>query len=283
MITEVFPNIYRKNYDLQGKIKFEERKSDLKIERLKKGNSEYVYRNWPLIGACAGFSLGVLILFIMGLRGLTYFVVIWILGAIIGNVIYKAIDKTQSIESKRNRDLITLEETKLVERIEELKKSQRKDFEEYTRQFEINVNEKCNQYNESEIVKNIVLWMIYGFFELIDNADRSETTQNIKTKLIYNVFYDQISCELNAEPFKLNDRYRLQNNLEQVALSKAIAEEINLYVVTKYPNDMSGTSVEVGVDTQYMVDHSKVSVTYTAENGNFLKLVNHDRNDFGGE
>lgn len=139
----------------------------------------------------------------------------------------------------------------------------------YYKWFEETSNNMSPRFAGSEITKEVADWMLTGFYNAIDAADRRSHIEKITVPFAFCVFNNKITCNIGTYDFELKRCDFLENPLQQTALARAIATEMELQTHVRYPNDQSGNPVTVQLERKYFDEYVSYTVTYEAENGNF--------------
>lgn len=225
---------------------------------------------WPvgLIGgfiACANVScsqpsswdgIGVLILWV-------------VIACSLGGLIDLAVHTAWKKEIENTDELIAQTEREKEENVKEIRRNFNEDCKRYTSAFEKTVQDMSVQYAASSLAQSVISWMTEGFCRTIDAADRRSHIEMVNVPFLFNVYTNEITCNLGKFNFELQRCRNLNSPLEQTALARAIASSIQLNIVKKYPQDTTGSPVDVSISFSYTAECPIVTVTYIAQNFNY--------------
>ena len=218
--------------------------------------------------AVGDVNLGMVILGAVG-GGCITWVIVAIISVVIGYNIDKSAEKSyekkQAIVDSRVRE----EEDCINSEIREIRDEAQLEKDQYFAEFESNAQNLSIQFAESELAKEVIDWMTNGFYKTIDAADRQSYVEKVTVPFVFNVFKNKITCNLGTFDFEQKRCKNLNSALEQTALARAIASAIQLNVIMKYPKDISGTDIFIGISYLYTDEYSKTTITYVAPNGNY--------------
>lgn len=175
---------------------------------------------------------------------------------------------------------------KASKRQKELKAKCEQTIIEYESQFEAEAKKLSANFVGSMLTNKVADWITFCFVELINSANRNSYIEIISIPIKFMVYKEKIICEDGTYhyssdngtfSFLLQRCKNLESALEQKAIAYAIASTIYLNIKKRYPKDISGTDVAVHINYTNNVchqeyvdpDHVTVTMTYTAENGNY--------------
>ncbi len=210
-------------------------------------------------------------------NGLGYGIVtliIWVvIATVLGVLIDSAVHKTWEGEMNNIDNQIAYESNKRDEYIRDATRECDDECRRYTEAFEKSAQEMSVQYAASSLAQSVISWMTSGFYRAIDAADRRPHIDIINVPFVFDVYVNKITCNLGTFDFELQRCRNLNSPLEQAALARAIASSIQLNVVKKYPQDVTGSSVDVSISFSYAQDRPIVTVSYVAQNLNYKPVA----------
>lgn len=277
MQTNVFPQTYKDQVDsiVQGKINAIRGQSNSRVDNINRSRREApsggaITLGW-FIGGCGGFFVcsGVCTTSGSILSGIITGVFCAAVAIGIGVAINNLFESSYKSHNSKIDSKVSEEKKELDNQIRELRDDARKEYEEYTRQFESNAQAMSVQFAESELAKEVIEWMTAGFCRTIDCVDRGSHVEQITVPFAFNVFYNKITCNLGTYDFNLKRCRNLNSPLEQTALARAIVSAIQLNIMMKYPKDASGTDISIKIGYSYTKEYPATTITYVAPNGNY--------------
>lgn len=209
---------------------------------------------------------------ILGYGFLTF--IIWIVIAFgLGWVIDFAVQKAWEDEIKNIDNQIECETSNRDEYIKTITHDCEVKCKKYAETFEKATQEMSIQYAASSLAQGVISWMTDGFCKTIDAADRRPHIESINVPFVFDVYTNKITCNLGTFDFELQRCRNLNSPLEQAALARAIASSIQLNVIKKYPQDVTGSPVDVSISFSYAQDRPIVTVSYVAQNYNYKPVA----------
>lgn len=151
--------------------------------------------------------------------------------------------------------------------IERLKIKAQEEYADYSKNFELEAQNQSVRFAESELAKEVIDWMTNGFSNMIKTADRREHITSLNVPFEFKVFKNKITCVLGDYDFNIKRCSYLESPLEQAALARALASAIQLNIVMAFPQDISGTAINVSISHEYSFDSVNMRLYYTAPNG----------------
>ena len=281
----LFPNEYKRQRDIrvEQEIQEEKSKSNAKIESINNSVGT-APQGWDEVLAQAEAAIAFAFLAYCGCCCLELEVdrdliatlsvcagtVVFLIGLTMilsGQNAYQKATETASAnvceESKRCNDAIEL-----------LTKRAQQDCEEYAKNFEQSVQEKSVHFVKGSLVQMIAEQMASIFSKYVDTADRRKHIPNINIPFSFQVFRNKITFPLGTFDFEIERCRALGDCAEQAALSMAIASSVQTDIVMKYPQDKSGTDIDVSIRYTYGGEYgpATATITYSAPNGNFMNV-----------
>ena len=244
-------------------------------------NLNSTYQNASSFFEClqTGAGLGMLLGFILCCTScgsgdaFSHFIGCSFLGACVGGPIWYFIEF--ACVSKANSDIqanvikftsdYSLQEKEIKERAE-------KERQEYLKAFEAEAQTRSVKFADSELAQEVITWMSEGFFRNIDAADRRSHIEQISVPFLFSIYAHKITCNLGTYDFELKRCENLKSAIDQTALARAIASTIQLNVMMKYPNDISGTAVSIMIKYTYKDNCVNALISYVAPNGSYEKV-----------
>ena len=238
---------------------------------------------YGIIGLIGGAILGYIDSGFLGL------IVLGIIGAFIGGIIGSAIGKSNEkthnnmVENiaKQNQQksqayydnakkLVEEEKIKNKRAKKNLEQQWNKKYQEYKNNFETAVTQKAAQFAESPLVKRVVDLLTMEMIKVIDNADRNPANESIYVKFNFQVFIHQITSNAGSfgtYDFNQNRCQNLTSAVEQAAIARAIATQINVNLIMRYPQDISGPVPQIKIEHFYTDDTAFTEIEYKSANG----------------
>lgn len=209
-----------------------------------------------------GFLYGFITLFI-------WITIACVLGALIDSALYKAwIEELNNIDNQ-----ITVESNNRDKYIEDETRECDNKCRKYAEAFEKSAQEMSVQYAASSLAQGVISWMTDGFCRTIDAADRRPHIESVNVPFVFDVYPNKITCNLGTFDFELQRCRNLNSPLEQAALARAIASSVQLNVMKKYPQDVTGSPVDVSISFSYAQDRPIVTISYGAQNFNYKPVA----------
>lgn len=227
------------------------------------------------MGVGLGFIVGIIYCFVNcdgGLDNIWVVLGLMIIGAIGGAplwIIFGISRMSSNSNADRNIEEVEQRYSYEEERIKEQAKQERQN---YLREFEAEAQRRSVQFASSELAQEVITWMSEGFYKNIDATDRRSHIEQILVPFLFSVYSNKISCNLGTYDFEINRCQNLNSPVDQTALARAIASTVQLNVMMKYPNDISGTAISITIEYKYRKDCVDVVISYTAPNG-YYKAV----------
>ena len=283
MQTNDFPPKYNKQVDEQANKAIEEARqkcSSIKSNVQRQRTSEPKKSSGATCGATIGSVLGFFVCIgacamnvqeeFSGITaGITAYAIVVIVCLILGFFADSIAKDEYNTNESRIASRIEDEDAYLENRISEITKESIDKKYQYWEWFKKTSKHMSPRFAESELAKEVIEWMLTGFYNAIESADRRPHIETITVPFVFTVYNDKITCNLGTYDFKLKRCAYLRNPLEQTALANAIAAAMEIQTASKYPNDKTGNPVKVTDNFQYYEEYVSVTVTYTAINGNF--------------
>ena len=174
---------------------------------------------------------------------------------------------------KRHNEKLRKEIDDLKASTEKLKaeavKSAKKDYDNYLNEFEQEAQRMSINFADSDLAKEVIEWMTKGFCKTINSADRRGHVEKIVVPFRFDVYTNKITCNLGTYDFQIKRCRNLTGPIEQTALARAIANEIQINIKMEYPEDASGTETSINIVYEYANEFPVVTITYVAPNGNY--------------
>ena len=276
----VFPVDFKKQLDEDEKRKIEEEKvkkdaRQCSLENSKKKEEEIPgYGFIPIIFGIMGLLYWGIDLEIT-LGALTKSVMVpMIVGVIIMCIMIDRAEK-KYIAFNKNVDVqISQEDKNLTDKINEIKQETQKKELMYKETFEKKCQGMSVTFAESELASEVINWISKGFSKTIMSADRESHIEKIEVPFIFEVYTYEISCNLGVYDFEKKRCEKLKNPFEQTALARAIAAAIQLNITMEFTQDITGTDAIVDIFYDYKSDCARVTMKYTAPNGNYKSIRN---------
>ena len=221
----------------------------------------------PLIGVCACTCI-----FFRG-ASISEAIQSWIVAAIIAGVVGLFVPSLLELVS-------TLDNRKKNAQIREVKRHYsgiKKEFLEkgktdkknYQSRFDKAAQEAGIKFADSSLTKEIVLWLKEKFYKSIDAADRRAHIEQVVIPFSIKVYVDKIVCNGGVFDFLLQRCPLLGGPVEQAGLTRAIASNLQVETLLKYPKDISGTIPTIEISYSYADEYSGITVSYISANGNY--------------
>lgn len=224
---------------------------------------------WAGRGGVVGFVIFLLTAFNSGFfNGVIIGLISWGCGWCIG---YSMFHGEVSSDRERKKALEQeLEDAKadLFQKNKQVKDEADQKLKEYTAKFNQQVQEKSAEFAESKLCEQIALWAFEQYAKEIDDADRSSSEKKIEVFGKLCMYEDHVEFNDNVFDFKEQRVQNISKPIEQMAIIRVIATKLNLQIVMKYPQDLSGTENKVRLD--YDDNVARVTVHYYADNGNYI-------------
>ena len=206
--------------------------------------------------------------------GIGTFFLALLIGAAVGGIIELLIVIIQKANDKSIDNSIQRNNTNAANQKEQINNQYEQLYQSYEYQFENEAKRQSVKYAESQLAKEVIAWMTNGFCAAIDAFDRRPHVQKIDVPFMFNVYYNKITCNIGTYDFELKRCANLPSALDQAALNRAIAAAIQVNIMMKYPQDVTGTSVNVTTTYSYTKDSAVATLRYEAFNGNYKEVHN---------
>lgn len=206
--------------------------------------------------------------FSMG-RGFLAWAITIAAGALIGYISDKSAERNYQINGETVDKRLSEERDRLQAEIADINAEATREKQQYLAQFKHNTQVMSVRFAESELGKEVVAWMCDGFCRTVNAADRRSHIERIEVTFPFQVYGDRISCQLGTYDFEEQRCKKLNDPLELAALTRAIATSMQVNMTMKYPQDASGTNMQIQIKYTYTNNCAKAAVTYVAPNGNY--------------
>lgn len=170
--------------------------------------------------------------------------------------------------SSADKNIRKVEDSHVIQE-KDIKERAEKERQEYLKAFEAEAQTRSVKFADSELAQEVITWMSEGFFRNIDAADRRSHIEQISVPFLFSIYAHKITCNLGTYDFELKRCENLKSAIDQTALARAIASTIQLNVMMKYPNDISGTAISIMIEYTYNDDCVNALISYVAPNGNY--------------
>lgn len=200
---------------------------------------------------------------------------ITVIGAVIGCKIDKKAKKNDQDEENRVKEEIGREQARCEDVIQQLQSKMQKEYEEYKRKFEQEVQVKSVNLAESGLASQVNEWLAQGFRRSIDAADRREHIETIYVPFVFNVYKNEIVCNIGTFDFQLQRCRFLSDISEQEALARVIASGVRMQITMNYSKDVAGGDFRLDIEYSHSDMGCVVAmITYVAPNGNYTSVRN---------
>lgn len=280
-----FPIVFDKSAqeDLQKSISTRQSKSALKINNLTDSKKAEPAK----VGISACSTIGIIGGFIACTcvtcsnesqsngfgSGLITLIIRVAIASVLGLLFDSALHKAWEDEMKNIDNQIEYETSNRDEYIKTITHDCEVKCKKYAETFEKATQEMSVQYAASSLAQSVISWITDGFCRTIDAADRRPHIELINVPFVFDVYAHKITCNLGTFDFELQRCRNLNSPLEQAALARAIASSVQLNVMKKYPQDVTGSSVDVSISFSYAQDRPIVTVSYIAQNYNYKPVA----------
>ena len=279
MKTDVFPSVYDAPINIKVRDMTEEvkRKHSDRVYDIKRSCAQKPSSTgglWTNVGAFGGFIACSFVCMNGGNAGECFvtWLIILIIGFVVGIVIDKTIEESYQDELKNMDSRIRDDEKRTEEEIQAIKDHAQIEKNKYLVAFENNAESRSAQFSESKLAKEIIEWMTNGFCKYIEAADRRSHIEKIQVLFDFYVFNNKIECMLGRNDFVLKRWRNLNSPLEQTALARTIAAAIKSNIIVRYPKDVSGTDVSIDIKYSYGNDYVRTTIIYIAPNGDYKEV-----------
>ncbi|MBQ8636757.1 MAG: hypothetical protein IJ423_02030 [Clostridia bacterium] len=200
---------------------------------------------------------------------------------VISLINHYVIKKNKKVDAENEIERIEAESKNTINR---LKLEHENKYNEYVHSFDSLVQEQSVRLAESELAIEVIEWMTDGFSKTIDTVDRRPHIERIDVPFVFSVYTNKITCNLGTYDFEIKRCSELKSPIQQTALAKAIASAIQVNIMMKYPQDISGTDVSINIEYEYKCEsvyengetknneYPDVKITYVAPNGNYQSV-----------
>ena len=200
---------------------------------------------------------------------------------VISLINHYVIKKNKKVDAENEIERIEAESKNTINR---LKLEYENKYNEYVHSFDSLVQEQSVRLAESELAIEVIEWMTDGFSKTIDAVDRRPHIERIDVPFVFSVYTNKITCNLGTYDFEIKRCSELKSPIQQTALAKAIASAIQVNIMMKYPQDISGTDVSINIEYEYKCEslyengetknneYPDVKITYVAPNGNYQSV-----------
>lgn len=276
MNTELHPIIFsNQEYDIEEEERKEaDRKYDEAIIFINRSSPHFpreLFVDFLLVGMVVSICIFIFNIFYLGIiKSFVLSVIVMVLFGIVGCCV--DVRRKKDYDSKSNqimRDIDSIGK-KYEEECQTINEKHKKIRKRYEEEFEKNLQNLTRELVNSNNIKRIASWLEVCFSNNIDFADRSEHIERISATLIFEVFKDYVSCESDRFVFERMGCPLLKNQLEQAAMSKAIALEVQDCMRKKYKRDRTGNVSSITFDSTVSNPLSiKTTLLYEAVNGRY--------------
>ncbi len=244
-----------------------------------------------MIQSPASFFNSILVLVFGAILGFIGSAILSIVICPIGYPIYRCIcnkidnkneNKKFFLEKERQNALSNMEKP-ILGLIEQHERECFKKINEYREVFEKEAQTLSVKYANSELAHEVIEWLSGGFIRTVRAVNRASHIESIRVPFEYYVEKHEIRCNIGKYNFEEHRCERLESVLEQTALARAIASQIQLKMIMNYDKDESGTEYKIEIKYSYpqpitsssysyrveQPDYVTVDLVYTAINGNY--------------
>lgn len=138
------------------------------------------------------------------------------------------------------------------------------------------INDQSVNFANSEVAQEIIELLSNEFSKNIDALQRSNNIKFITCTYSFKVYYNKIiSSYALCFDFDVKRCKNLSGLVEQEALAKVLATQVQLNIIMKYNEDPSGTPVRIDTKYAYPEDRCvEIILDYTELNGNYEQVRN---------
>ena len=226
------------------------------------------------IGAAIGLVAGAVVLPACGVENEAFGLIPMIGGAIWGAVLAGRRNAEYERKVREANQLIASEQDRCQKAVQDIRAQAAREIASYEAAFEAEVQRMSVQYAESALAVEVINWMTDGFSRTIDAVDRRSHIETINVPFSFNVYANQITCNLGTYDFEIKRCANLTSPVQHAAIARAIASAVQLNITMKYPRDASGTDFVLNITYEYIYDYVSATITYTASNGNYRPTEN---------
>lgn len=206
------------------------------------------------------------------MAGIGSFFVVLIITVIVTTLVSFLLKQSNTYQTETAQNSLKDSRVQMEEDIIAIQKEAEQNKRDYYEDFEKKSQEASVDFAESEVAKEVIDWLTDGFIKNIDAANRQNYVEQILVPFEFEVFFDNISSSIGTYDFEEHRCSKLATRLKQSALCRAIASSIQLNIVMKYEQDISGTKPTVRLDYDYSVEAVRCTITYLAPNGNYKAI-----------
>ena len=282
--TYDFPFVYNEQVDQQTERDIDTEKQYLKNELQQLMDSkgkQPEFGNYLAVGVVLGILVG-----FMGCigvcrateqnsaaNGLKAGLIILGVSLVLSGILFVIMSKKYEENSSEIRRQTNLERKESLKKESKIKAAGEKKKKEYLEQFEEAAQQASVYFPNNDLMQYITNWISEGFFRAINYADRRKHVPQISVPFAFEVYRSKIVCNAGTVDFETKRIAELKNPVEQTALARAIISDLHLKTVMKYPNDISGTSIQIRIEYQYFNDHVRSVIIYEATNGFYTNVT----------
>lgn len=201
---------------------------------------------------------------IYGLESFITVMIISLILIVVFSIVFSALRQNSQEEAEKK---VSYEKNNLAKEIGNIKLKAQEEYAKYSMDFEREAQNQSVKFADSELAKEVIEWMTTGFSNTIKSADRREHINSISVPFEFKVFKDKITCAQGAYDFNIKRCSYLESPVEQAALARALAAAIQLNIVMDFPEDPSGTAINVSLSYVYTHDSANATLHYKAPNG----------------
>ncbi len=222
--------------------------------REKKGRRNRV-KTGAVIGLVAGIWGGLFAILEWGVIGVFVWAVLIAVGALIGSLIDHSYDrKIAALEANQ------MAQSEICQRqMRETRENTEQNIAAYQAAFDRTAQESSLKYVESPLIGTIAGWLLEQCGTMIDHVDRGSHLKTVQQTLGFIVYGDRVitgeyheqeanHAKIVSYLFEENRCGKLTTPLQITGIARALAQQLQLNLMTRYPEDISGSPTAILIE-----------------------------------
>lgn len=240
-----------------------------------------------VIGLVIGIWAGGITIALYGPIGILVWVALIVGCGLLGKLMDNSyVAKARDLEAKKiiledsAKSRIESEQAASIRRCTKRKEEITSAIEKYNSEFDKAVKNESLKFVESPLVAGISDWLADIFSRNIDRADRGSHIETVDVDMEFYVKANEIVAIKNKNTNEKSDfnfnkhRYSsLDSSAKIAAAAKAIGQNLQMTLLEKYTQDVSGTPASIEVSGEdYSSGSAKITLWYKAVNDNYKPI-----------
>lgn len=146
----------------------------------------------------------------------------------------------------------------------------------YEHTYKNKITDATVSFANSKLAQEIIDLLSVEFSRHIDALDRTSNIHFLMFTYTFRVYYNMVkSCYTINYDFDINRCRNLSSLVEQEALAKALATQVQINIMMKYNENQGEAPVRIDISYEYPQDGSvEVKLDFTAVNSNYEQVRN---------